>query len=100
MVRPFRTGTIDLESLASRVSRCEGVEWALVLSGSRVRRVVVHIRRLFCQLAVKKSGYSGAHVARYFKGQPLPRSPDWPTPGSWPTAASLNMIFSGAGDGI
>jgi hypothetical protein len=50
--------------LASRVSRFEGVEWALVLSGSRVRRVV-QIRRLFCQLAVKKFGYSGAGVARY-----------------------------------
>ena len=60
----LRSGTIDLEDLASRVSRFEGVGWALVLSGSRVRRVV-QTRRLFRQLAVKKFGYSGAQVARY-----------------------------------
>ena len=59
----LRTGIIDLEGLASRVSRLEGVEWALVLSGSRMRRMA-QIRRLFCQLAVKKFGYSGAQVAR------------------------------------
>jgi hypothetical protein len=55
---------IDLKKLSSRVSRSEGVEWDLVRSGSRVRKVVL-VRRLFCQLAVKKFGYSGAEVARY-----------------------------------
>jgi REP element-mobilizing transposase RayT len=55
---------IDLKKLSSRVSRSEGVEWDLVRSGSRVRKVVL-VRRLFCKLAVKKFGYSGAEVARY-----------------------------------
>jgi REP-associated tyrosine transposase len=60
----FQTRKIDLEDLASRVSRSERVEWKLVLSGSR-RRQVVEVRRLFCQLAIKKFGYTGAKVARY-----------------------------------
>jgi REP element-mobilizing transposase RayT len=55
---------IDLKKLSSRVSRSGGVEWDLVRSGSRVRKMVL-VRRLFCQLAVKKFGYSGAEVARY-----------------------------------
>jgi len=55
---------IELGTLASRVSRSEGTDWDLVRSGSRVGKVV-KTRRLFCQLAVKKFGYSGAEVARY-----------------------------------
>jgi hypothetical protein len=38
--------------------------WDLVRSGSRASKAV-KTRRLFCQLAVKKWGYSGAEVARY-----------------------------------
>ena len=55
---------VELGSLASQVSRTEGTDWDLVRSGSRVGKVV-KARRLFCQLAVKKFGYSGAEVARY-----------------------------------
>ena len=33
-------------------------------SGSR-KRAVVRAKRVFCQLAVKKIGYSGAEVARF-----------------------------------
>ena len=55
---------VELSTLASRVSRFEGTDWDLVRSGSRVGEVV-KTRRLFCQLAVKKFGYSGAEVARY-----------------------------------
>jgi hypothetical protein len=38
--------------------------WDLVRSGSRAAKAVKS-RRLFCQLAIKKWGYSGAEVARY-----------------------------------
>jgi putative transposase len=55
---------IELPALATKVSRSEGVDWEFVRSGSRVGRVV-KVRKLFCQLAVKKFGYSGAEVARY-----------------------------------
>jgi hypothetical protein len=55
---------VELGILASRVSRSEGTDWDLVRSWSRVGKVV-KTRRLFCQLAVKKFGYSGAEVARY-----------------------------------
>jgi putative transposase len=60
----LNTGKIKLEVLASRVSRHEGIEWELISSGSRARKVV-QVRRLFCQLAVKKYRYTGAEVARY-----------------------------------
>ncbi len=55
---------VELGTLASRVSRSEGTDWDLVRSGSRAAKVV-KTRRLFCQLAVKRWGYSGAEVARY-----------------------------------
>jgi putative transposase len=55
---------MNLEDLASRVSSSEKVDWEMVLSGSRGRQVV-QVRRLFCQLAIRKLGYSGAEVARY-----------------------------------
>ena len=55
---------VELGSLASRVSRSEGSGLGFGRSGSRVGKVV-KARRLFCQLAVKKFGYSGAEVARY-----------------------------------
>ena len=55
---------IELGTLASRVSRSEGIDWDMVRSGSRAVEVV-KTRRLFCQLAIKKWGYSGAEVARY-----------------------------------
>jgi hypothetical protein len=40
------------------------VDLAVIRCGSRDRRVVA-ARRLFCQLAVGRMGYTGVEVARY-----------------------------------
>ncbi|MFH1626094.1 MAG: hypothetical protein ABID54_13205 [Pseudomonadota bacterium] len=42
----------------------EGVDRFDFRSGSR-KRGVVKARKIFCQVAVKKMGYSGAEVARF-----------------------------------
>ena len=42
----------------------EGVDEAALRSGLR-KKEVVKSRRIFCQIAVKKMGYSGADVARF-----------------------------------
>lgn len=60
----LRVKKVDLEGLATRIAQGEGVDLSLIRSGSRTRQAV-HARRLFCQLAVKGMGYSGAEVARY-----------------------------------
>jgi hypothetical protein len=54
----------DLSSLARIICEGEGVDKKELCSGIR-RRVVVKSRRIFCQIAVKKMGYSGADVARF-----------------------------------
>jgi hypothetical protein len=54
----------DLPSLAMEVCEREGVDEAGLRSGLR-KRQVVKSRRVFCQIAVKKMGYSGADVARF-----------------------------------
>ena len=54
----------DLPSLALEVCEGEGVDEAELRSGLR-KRQVVKSRRIFCQIAVKKMGYSGADVARF-----------------------------------
>ncbi len=54
----------DLPSLALKVCEGEGVDEAGLRSGLR-KREVVRSRRIFCQIAVKKMGYSGADVARF-----------------------------------
>jgi REP-associated tyrosine transposase len=54
----------DLSSLAKRICAGEGVEESDLCSGIR-KRAVVKSRRIFCQIAVKKMGYSGADVARF-----------------------------------
>jgi hypothetical protein len=54
----------DLPSLALEVSEGEGVDEAELRSGLRKRKIVKS-RRIFCQIAVKKMGYSGADVARF-----------------------------------
>ncbi len=50
--------------LAERVAKGGGVRESDLRCGSR-RKQVVKARRLFCQLAVRKMGYSGAGVARF-----------------------------------
>jgi len=54
----------DLPSLALKVCEGEGVDEAELRSGLR-KGEVVKSRRIFCQIAVKKMGYSGADVARF-----------------------------------
>jgi putative transposase len=56
--------TQDLSPIANEIGAREQIEQAALRSGSR-RREVVRARKIFCQLAVKKLGYSGAEVARY-----------------------------------
>ncbi len=54
----------DLASLAMEVCEGEGVDEAELRSALR-KRQVVKSRRVFCQIAVRKMGYSGPDVARF-----------------------------------
>jgi putative transposase len=54
----------DLPSLASRIAEGEGVTEEELRSGGRTRRIS-KARRVFCQVALKKMGHSGAEVARF-----------------------------------
>ena len=54
----------DLPSLAKQICLGEEVDELDLRSGLRKRRVVKS-RKIFCQIAVKKMGYSGADVARF-----------------------------------
>jgi REP element-mobilizing transposase RayT len=53
-----------LSSIAKMISAREGIEETALRSGNK-RMEVVKSRKIFCQLAVKKLGCSGAEVARY-----------------------------------
>ena len=54
----------DLGFLAKQIVEGEGIEESMLRSGSRYR-TVSKVRRLFCQIAVRKMGYPGAEVARF-----------------------------------
>lgn len=54
----------NLGSLAKKIYLGEGVEETDLRSGFRIRGLV-KARRMFCQIAVKRMGYSGADVARF-----------------------------------
>jgi len=54
----------DLPSLARKVGEGQGVDERELRSGLR-KREVVNSRRVFCQIAARKMGYSGAEVARF-----------------------------------
>ena len=54
----------ELPSLLARISRKEGMGEEEVREGGR-RRSLVRARKVFCRLAVKRMGYSGASVARF-----------------------------------
>ena len=54
----------SLQALLSKISKRDGVEEEKVRGGDR-RGSVVGVRKLFCQVAVRKLGYSGAAVARF-----------------------------------
>ena len=55
---------VSLPVLIKTLAGGEDLEEAEVRSGDR-RRGVVKARRLSCQLAVRRMGYSGAELARY-----------------------------------
>ena len=60
----FSSGRKDLSSVAAVVCSEKRIEETALRSGNR-RVETVRVRRIFCQLAVRKLGYSGAEVARY-----------------------------------
>ena len=53
-----------LAFLVVQIAKGEGIDEALLRSGTR-KRLVARTRKLFCQIAVGKLGYSGAEVARF-----------------------------------
>lgn len=55
---------VDLRTLGRKIAAGQGVGEADLRSGIRTRGLVT-ARRLFCQLAVREMGYSGAEVARF-----------------------------------
>jgi len=55
---------VDFSSLAKEVAKLMGIGESELKSGFRSRRII-KARRLFCQVAVRKMGYSGADVARF-----------------------------------
>jgi REP element-mobilizing transposase RayT len=54
----------DLPALAKQICKRQQIEESELCSGLRKRRVV-KARRLFCQIAVKRIGHSGAEVDRF-----------------------------------
>jgi hypothetical protein len=54
----------DLPTLMRRFAEVEGVEESALRSGMREKKVA-KVRKMFCQMAVGKMGYSGAEVARF-----------------------------------
>jgi REP element-mobilizing transposase RayT len=54
----------DLISLAVKICKGDGVEISDLCSGIR-KKDVVRSRKIFCQLAVTRMGYSGAEIARF-----------------------------------
>ena len=54
----------DFNMLAKKIEMELGVSEEPLRSGNR-SRIIVRARKLFCQVAVKRLGYSGAMVARY-----------------------------------
>ena len=53
-----------LDELMRELVTGEGIEEKELRSGGR-RKEVIRVRRVFCQLAVRRMGYPGAEVARY-----------------------------------
>ena len=55
---------MDLKALLREVAKREGLGEEEVMGRSR-RESVVRGRKVFCQVAVRKLGYTGASVARF-----------------------------------
>ncbi len=60
----MRQKVVSLSALMKTIVTGEGLKEGDLRSGDR-RRGVVRARKLFCQMAVRRMGYSGAEVARY-----------------------------------
>jgi len=60
----FGKKKVDFSSLAKEVTKLMGIGESDLKSGFRSRKII-KARRLFCQVAVRKMGYSGADVARF-----------------------------------
>ncbi|MDY6973018.1 MAG: hypothetical protein SV775_11900 [Thermodesulfobacteriota bacterium] len=60
----FNWNISGLEILADQICDGGGVEKIGLCSGIR-KRDVVKSRKIFCQIAVRKMGYSGADVGRF-----------------------------------
>jgi len=60
----WRGRVASLQALLSKISKRDGVEEEKVRGGDR-RGSVVGVRKLFCQIAVRRLGYCGATVARF-----------------------------------
>jgi REP element-mobilizing transposase RayT len=60
----WRKRVMDLKTLLKEVVKTEGLEEAEVRGRSR-QEPVVRGRKVFCQVAVRKLGYTGASVARF-----------------------------------
>ena len=60
----WRKRVMDLKTLLKRVAKREGLEEEEVKGRSR-QESVVRGRKVFCQVAVRKLGYTGASVARF-----------------------------------
>ena len=60
----WRKRVMDLKTLLKEVVKREGLEEAEIRGRSR-REPVVRGRKVFCQVAVRKLGYTGASVARF-----------------------------------
>jgi hypothetical protein len=54
----------DLSTLVRRFTEVEGIEESALRSGMREKKVA-KARKIFCQVAVGRMGYSGAEVARF-----------------------------------
>ena len=60
----FSRKVVDLATLGRKIMAAERIGESALRSGMRTRGVV-RARRVFCQVAVKGMGYSGAEVARF-----------------------------------
>jgi chromosomal replication initiation ATPase DnaA len=60
----WRKRAMDLKRLLRDVAKREGLEEEEMMGRSR-REAVVRGRKILCQVAVRKLGYTGASVARF-----------------------------------
>jgi hypothetical protein len=60
----LHSGKNDLPTLLAGIARGEGIDAAAIYSGIR-KREVVQARKILCQIAVRRLGYTGAEVARF-----------------------------------